>query len=224
MDIELPYREILETASDGVIIIDLEMKKVLFANSAAAVMHGYPLKDFFDLPLERFLRPKSLSFFINNIPIIQQGGLFESVAQHVRLDALLINVEWRAVAFKHQNRDCALAILRDVSKRIQSEYMLKQRMMVRVQEQSTLLQISQILASTLELQPDLILDQLRVLIQYSHAALFALDDSTLITLAVRGTEQLEKSVPFRIRLNGRQTLETLFKWSSSHPYCGYLER
>ena len=74
--------------------------------------------------------------------------------------------------------------------------MLKQRMMVRVQEQSTLLQISQILASTLELQPDLILDQLRVLIQYSHAALFALDDSTLITLAVRGTEQLEKSVPF----------------------------
>ncbi len=215
MEIELPYKEIIETASDGLIIVDLEVKKVLFANSAAAVMHGYPLKDFSGLPLENFIQPKSLSFLISNISVLQQGGPFESVAQHVRLDKSLIHIEWRAVAFKYQNRDCALAILRDVSKRIQSEHKLKQRMMVRVQEQSTLLQISQILASTLELQPDLILDQLRVLIKYSHAALFALDDSTLITLAVRGMEQLEKSVPFRVRLNGRQTLETLF--NGHHP-------
>ncbi|MBK6325567.1 MAG: hypothetical protein IPF56_06430 [Chloroflexi bacterium] len=39
-------------------------------------------------------------------------------------------------------------------------------------EQSTLLEISQTLASALELKPSLILDQLRVIIEYKHAALF----------------------------------------------------
>ena len=78
------------------------------------------------------------------------------------------------------------------------------------QEQSTLLRISHALSSTLELQPHLILDQLKILIDYSHASLFTLEDSTLITLSINGIDQLDKPLPFCIRLNGKKTLETLF--------------
>lgn len=71
----------------------------------------------------------------------------------------------------------------------------------RKREQSTLLAISQTLASALELRPGLILDQLRVIIDYTHAALFSLEDHTLITLSVRGSQRLKEAVPFRIRLD-----------------------
>jgi hypothetical protein len=99
---------------------------------------------------------------------------------------------------------------RDVSKRVQAEHQLQQRVVLRAHEQSALLEISQNLVSTLELQPGLILDQLGVLIKYTHASLFTLEDSTLVAMAMRGRESLERSVPFRIRLNGKQTLEALF--------------
>jgi signal transduction histidine kinase len=83
-------------------------------------------------------------------------------------------------------------------------------MEARNREQSTLLEISQTLASALELQPGLILDQLRVIIDYTHAGLFKLEDSTLSALAVRGPQPLEQAMPFKIRLQDPEALAMLF--------------
>jgi signal transduction histidine kinase len=80
----------------------------------------------------------------------------------------------------------------------------------RTREQSTLLEISQTLASALELKPGLILDQLRMIIDYTHAVLFALEELDLVALAVRGPQRLEQAMPLRIRLDGPATLATLF--------------
>jgi signal transduction histidine kinase len=79
-----------------------------------------------------------------------------------------------------------------------------------VHEQATLLAISHTLASTLELQPGLILDQLREIIEYTHGGLFALEGSSLVTLAMRGTQLLEQSAPIHIHLNTPETLAVLF--------------
>jgi signal transduction histidine kinase len=80
----------------------------------------------------------------------------------------------------------------------------------RVHEQAMLLAISHTLASTLELQPGLILDQLREIIEYTHGGLFALEDSTLVTLAMRGTQLLEQSAPIHMHLNTPESLAILF--------------
>jgi two-component system nitrate/nitrite sensor histidine kinase NarX len=196
-------------------IIDLKTNLILEANPAAATMHGYTREAFCGLELNNFIHIKSQGSFGDISERFSKGENFEDVAQHVRLDGSLLSVEWRAVAFKYGKRDCALAILRDVSNRIEDERHLKRRMIDRAHEQSTLLEISQTLASTLELQPGLILDQLWVLIKYTHAALFTLEDSTLIAVEVRGTDQLKAAVPFRIRLDGKHTLEALF--NGHHP-------
>jgi signal transduction histidine kinase len=89
----------------------------------------------------------------------------------------------------------------------------------RTREQSTLLEISQTLASALELQPGLILDQLRVIIDYSHAGLFKMEGSTLAALAVRGPQPLERAMPFQIRLQSPEALTMLFneRWSTRIP-------
>jgi len=78
-----------------------------------------------------------------------------------------------------------------------------------VQEQATLLTISHTLASTLELQPGLILDQLHEIIAYAHAGLFTLEDSSLIDLALRGTELLDQTSPVHIHLNTPENIDTL---------------
>jgi signal transduction histidine kinase len=97
----------------------------------------------------------------------------------------------------------------------QTEQILEQQMEARLREQATLLEISQILASALELKPGLILDQLRVIIGYTQAALFALEGLDLVALAVRGPEPLESVMPFRIPLASQATLIRL--WNGHQP-------
>ena len=72
-----------------------------------------------------------------------------------------------------------------------------------------MLEISQTLASALDLKPGLILDQLRVIVEYTHAVLFALQELDLVALAVRGPQQLKAAMPFRIRLEGPEKLVAL---------------
>lgn len=209
-EIEQTYWNIFEAASDGIIITDLETGRILAANPAVAEMHGYTREALTELRMQRLINAKSLPFFTAFANVIQQGGLFEMLAQHVKWDDSIIHIEWRASAFHYQGRPCALAILRNVSKRIQAEHQLQQRIGIRAKEQSILLEISQTLASTLELEPGLILDQLKVLVPYTHACLFSLEDSSLVTLAIRGNKQLEQAAPFRIEIKGDKTRNTLF--------------
>jgi signal transduction histidine kinase len=79
-----------------------------------------------------------------------------------------------------------------------------------LREQATLLAISHTLASTLQLQPGLILEQMNEIIAFTHGGLFALEGSTLVTLAMRGTKLLEQSEPIHLHLNDPEILETLF--------------
>jgi signal transduction histidine kinase len=86
----------------------------------------------------------------------------------------------------------------------------QQWMEARMREQATLLEISQILASALELKPGLILDQLREIIEYTHATLFALEEMDLVALAVRGPQQPAQTMSsFRTPLAGRKMLAML---------------
>ncbi len=204
------FRKIFETASDGILITDLETGAILMANLEAAEMHGYPVEAFIRLPLNRLIETKSRTSLIDFSQVIKRGSMFEMMALHVRRNGTYFNAEWRAVGFEFQGEPCALVLLRDVSKRVHAEQQLQQRVEARANEQATLLEISQSLASTLEVQPGSILEQLGVLIKYSHAGLFTMEDSTLVIVETRGTKQLEPSMPFKIQLNGKETMETLF--------------
>jgi PAS domain S-box-containing protein len=214
---EWQYRSIFDAAIDGLIINDLETGLVVEANPAACLMHGYTREEFIGLQLTSFIHPDSRQAFADYIQAFQADGEFDTRILHVRKDGSTFYAEWRGTAFACQGRSCLLGIVRDVSKRIQAEQNLQQRVETRAHEQDTLLAISHILASTLELQPDLILDQLREIVEFSHGGLFALEDSTLITLAMRGVPQLEQSPPFRIHLRGPETLATLF--NGHHTIC-----
>jgi two-component system nitrate/nitrite sensor histidine kinase NarX len=114
---------------------------------------------------------------------------------------------------------------------VHAEQLLRQEVEARQREQAALLDISRTLASSLELKPDLILDQLGQMVQYSRAALFVLEDSSLVAVAVRGVRGAETGMHFRIILDGADTLAQLFNEhrpiriadiSSDHPNARFL--
>ena len=207
---ERQYQSIFDSASDGLIITDLETGLVLEANPAACEMHGYTREEFIGLQLTALIYPENQHGFSEHLRTFQSDDVFNSRIPHVCRDGSTFHAEWRGTAFTYQGRPCLLGIVREVSKQVRAEQTLHQSIKNRTREQATLLEISHTLASTLELQPGLILDQLREIIEYTHGGLFALEDSTLITLTMRGTPQLEQSSPLRIHLSGPETLTALF--------------
>lgn len=210
MDKEQYYQSIFESASDGLIVHDVETGRVIEANPAAGAMHGYAHQELIGLPLTTCIHSDSQSLFGEYMQAVQSGAAFQPLLVHVRQDGSLFYVEWRGTTFTYQGRPCLLSAVRDVNERVQAEQQRRQWMEARTLEQLMLLEISQTLTSTLELQPALILDQLRVIVEYTHAALFALEDSALVALAVRGPQRLEQAAPLHIRLNGPGTLTMLF--------------
>jgi PAS domain S-box-containing protein len=169
---EQRYQSIFETASDGLIINDLETGLVVEANPAACTMHGYARKEFIGMHPTRLIHPDSSHQFAQYIQAVQSHGVYVTLQVHMRRDGSHFYAELSGTVYTDQGRSYLLSVVREVSQRVRSEQRLQQRVEARTREQSTLLEVSQTLASALELQPGLILDQLRVIIDYSHAGLF----------------------------------------------------
>jgi PAS domain S-box-containing protein len=204
-----PYWGIFDAVSDGLIIQDSQTLRVVEANPAAAAMHGYSREEFVGLHLTDYVHPESQRLFTESARAVEAGGVFESAALHLRRDGSVLQVEVRRTAFTYRSRPCLLSVVRDISKRVQAEQRLVQQAEARRREQAALLDISHTLASTLELRPDLILDQLGAIVQYSQGALFVLKDSSLVAVAVRGVPQPEDGMPFRIPLDDPEILVQL---------------
>jgi two-component system nitrate/nitrite sensor histidine kinase NarX len=207
---EEEYRNIFEASSDGLVIYNIEADTVVEANPAACAMHGYTRQEFIGLNPAVFMPPESHALFMEHVQAAKPGVVFEALVIHKKKDGALFHVEVSRSAVNYRGRSCLLSIIRDVSRRIQTEKILSTQVDARMREQATLLAISHTLASTLELQPGLILDQLREIIEYDHAGVFSLEDPNLITLAMRGTQPLEQSVPISIHLDTPEILVTLF--------------
>jgi two-component system nitrate/nitrite sensor histidine kinase NarX len=209
-EMERRYRSIFEIASDGLIVNDLETCRVVEANPAACAMYGYAREEFIGQHPTRFIHPDSSHQFKKYVQAVQSQGVNVARQVHMHRDGSQFYVELNGTVFTDQGRSVLLSVVRDVSQRVHSEHLLQQRVEARTREQSTLLEISQTLASVLELQPGMILDQLRVIIDYTHAGLFRLEDFTLAALAVRGPQPLEQAMPFKIRLQSPEARTMLF--------------
>ena len=212
---EPQYQNVFESASDGLIIHDLETDMVVDANPAACRMYGFDRQEFIGKHPTIFIHQDSLHQFTKYVQAVQSQGLYVAQQVHQHRDGSKFYVELSGAFFIEQGRPVLLSIIRDVSHRVRSEQMLQHRVEARTYEQSTLLEISQTLASALELRPGLILDQLRMIIDYTLGGLFKLEGLTLAALAVRGPQRLKQAMPFHIQLENAETLVTLFNGQRS---------
>jgi len=208
-DIDEDYRAVFEASRDGLIVTELDTGRVIAANRVASVMHGYAPDAFLGLTQISLLPPDSAAGFVDYLRALQTGGVFEGRAVHLRRDGSAFDVELRVTALRYRHRPCLLSSLRDVSQQVQADRNLQQQVETSGREQTALLEISQTLASALELKPALILEQLRVLIDYTQAMVFVLEDSNLRALAVQAPTGLEQAMPLRIWVTGPETVTAL---------------
>jgi PAS domain S-box-containing protein len=204
------YQDIFAAIPDGVIIQDTETGRVLDANPAAGSMHGYAREDFIGLTPTDFVHPDDDHLFAQFVQKTQSGETPNALALHQHHDGFSFFVELHGTAFVYQGRSCLLTAVKEVDQRVRVEQQLQQQVEARKREQAALLEISQTLTSALELKPGLILDQLRLIVDYRHAALFVLEASDLVALAVRGPQPLPPAMPIRIQLPEPESLALLF--------------
>ena len=163
-----------------------------------------------DSRLKSFIHAQYQMEFNKTIQALQSDGIIDIQVKHLRKDGSTFYVVWRGRKYIFHDRPCLLSVIRDVSSRVLEEQSLRRTVETHNHEQATLLEISHTLASTLELQPGLILDQLGEIIEYTNGGLFTLEGSSLVSLAMRGSALLEQSPPFHIPLNDLEILPKLF--------------
>jgi PAS domain S-box-containing protein len=185
---EHQYRGIFESVSDGIAINDLESGRLVEANPAFLRMHGYTREELIGAYPPVFIHPDSHHLFKQFTETIAAGGEFFGQAVDVHKDGSLIHVEVRGSPITYMGRPSTLGVVRDITERVQAYQLLEQRVEERTRELSTLLDVSNSVASTLELQPlvGLILDQLKMVADYSGASLLTLEDDALVVLDARG--------------------------------------
>jgi two-component system nitrate/nitrite sensor histidine kinase NarX len=208
---ESDLRTIYDTAPDGLIITEVETGLILEANQTACKMHGYNRQEFISKPLTSIIESGSLKLFNEKIDYLKSRHEFKSRLKHISRDKNVFFAEWHGVPITYNNKGCMLSIIRDVTNQILEENIIREHLLeLSYLEQSKLLEISQTLASTLEFNPDLILDQIHEIIDYDHAGLFMMVNSSLVTLAMSGDPKFKKLNPFKVHVKGTETLAFLF--------------
>jgi PAS domain S-box-containing protein len=185
---ELHYRTIFEATSDGLVIVDQATSRVLAANPAMCRMHGYADGEMIGLPRKAFIHPDYHQLVADYVRMTKSGRSHRIKAIDIRKDGSPLHVEVHGNPIVFQGRQAVLGVVRDITNDVRAYELLEERVAERTKELSLLLDISRNVTTTLELQPllELILDQLRTVVEYTGTAILALDGDVLVIAGQRG--------------------------------------
>jgi two-component system nitrate/nitrite sensor histidine kinase NarX len=186
-DREAQYRSIFESTSDGVLITDLA-NRLVAANPAFSRLTGYSAERLRSIPLRSLFDFDDLQPFDSFLARAAAGESVRSRAICVREDRGLCHYEIQGQGFSYGGRPHVLSVVRDITDHQQAHRLLEERVGARTRELSTLLEISNTIASTLKLKPlfGMVLEQLKNIVSHTGATLFIVENDRLIVADHRG--------------------------------------
>lgn len=204
---EAQYRSIFEATSDGLIIRTLD-GRIVEANPAVCAMHGYTHDEFIALDLDDLVDPAYRETIPHFFQQIRSRGSARTRSVNMCKDGTRIHVEVHGSTVLYRGRPHFLGVVHDITERTEAYAMLEQRVKERTRELSTLLDISQNMASTLRLEPllDLILEQLRTIVDYRGAAILTLETTGLSLVTYRGPPDAPDVVGARFQVHHTKPL------------------
>ena len=126
------YRAVFEASSDGLVITDLDTELVIEANPAFCRMHGYDRMD--GMHPSTFIHPDSHHLLENYLRSIREGREYRCVAQDIRRDGSVFNVEVIGQSFVYAGKPAILGVVRDVTERVRDFQALEERVVERTRE------------------------------------------------------------------------------------------
>ena len=185
---ESQYRSIVESTGDGVLVTDLS-NAVVAVNPAFCIIAGYSAEQLRTHPPARVPPPRR-SAAVRRLPGADRDrrrGRPRASSASARTDGL-IRLELRGKRFSYGGRVHVLSVVRDVTERERSLRLLEQKVAERTRELSTLLEISNTVASNLQLKPLLrvVLEQLQIVLGCTGVTIFVIEGDELVILDHRG--------------------------------------
>jgi PAS domain S-box-containing protein len=194
---EAQYRSIFETTSDGLVVTDLETGRPIEVNPAFCLMHGYTREELIGASPHLFIHPDSHDLLRQYLETARAGEEFHCQAIDVRKDGSLVDVEVHGAPLTYAGRACVIGVVRDITERVRAYQRLEDRVAERTRELATLLDVAGTVASTLESSTllGLILDQLKVVVDYTGATLLTLDGRDMVVKETRGASAQAGNAP-----------------------------
>jgi PAS domain S-box-containing protein len=201
---EEQYRGIFEATGDG-LIITTEDNIIVEANPAFCRMHGYTHDALIGQHASLILHPDRCPHLEEANRAVDERGVYEAEGRDLRRNGSSFPVDVHATRVTYQGRPHILSVVRDISERQQAYEMLERRVAERTRQLSTLLDISRTVASTLDLEPllDLILAQLKLIVDFTGASINGVEGDHIVVLQARGPGDVERMRTLRFLLEPR---------------------
>jgi PAS domain S-box-containing protein len=126
---EKRYRMLFESAGDAIFILEAEGEnrgRIVAANRAAAVMHGYSVEELLKMSIQDLDAPAEAKEVSRRIQQILAGKWITAEIDHIRRDGTIFPVEISAGLLELEGRKYVLAFDREITERKQMENMLLQ--------------------------------------------------------------------------------------------------
>ncbi|MBK6662254.1 MAG: GAF domain-containing protein [Thermoflexaceae bacterium] len=177
------YRSMFEATSDGMLILDVEMR-VVTVNPALCRMHGRSAEEFSSIPMSEFLHPQYQSLVRALVQGARQGQDHRVRAVALRADRSEFPVEIFATPITYQGEAHVLGVVRDITEQVETEAVLERLVDERTREIGTLLEVSNSLSSTLEPRAlvEQIVQKLKEIVDYQAAGILTYENGFLTIL------------------------------------------
>ncbi|MBV8718181.1 MAG: GAF domain-containing protein, partial [Chloroflexi bacterium] len=202
---EAVFRHVFEASSDAILLTDVESRTILDANRAACQLFGYEHHELITLRSADLIHPDYLEVYLG----VAGQPHDRRFLLGRRKDGSPVDVEVSTQNLVDHGQPIRCSVLRPLTERARTFEIMEARVAQRTNQLEALLGVSQALSGTLELRRllDLILDQLRTVVEYTEAAIGIREGDELCLSSYRG------SMPHDFMLSIRQPLEQapLFK-------------
>jgi PAS domain S-box-containing protein len=182
---EARYRRLVETMNEGLGVTD-ENHVLTYVNPRLAEMLGYSVEEMIGCPIVEFFDQENRRIIADQLARRRRGEEQTYTITWRRKDGdKLHSLVAPAVVFNEAGEfRRSIAVVTDISEQVRASQLLDQRVAERTHELQTLLDVSKLMVSTLELEPllQVILEELKSVIDFNGAAIFSLTDRRLISL------------------------------------------
>jgi two-component system cell cycle sensor histidine kinase/response regulator CckA len=125
-DVKVPYQLLFESNPNPMWVLDEGSGLFLEVNAVAVATYGYTRAEFLAMTIDE-IRPPGAVPWLTLIRDQQRGGLrAKDVAQHVRGDGAVIDVEISSISTVFEGRQARLVVSVDISARVEAERALRE--------------------------------------------------------------------------------------------------